>query len=238
MSKSVKKIAVKKINESEENLAKMMSIYDTSTSYYDHPSAYSMNGGNFTTRFTNIDWRNYKDIIKLVDMESWEFPDNIIMTRDKYETKKQHDDNEKAKKGKAHKNKVKKTVKTNPTRIVEQYSEPTDIWQLVSKVRYYDKDEYKMNQNGLSRKLSARDCTYIINQLDTSYFDDLRSTLDDTAIFTSLDESDHKDIMTHIVMKGKSFYLGITECPDIAVYLCDQFYPVFGWLENIAAARR
>ena len=46
-----------------------------------------------------------------------------------------------------------------------------------------------------------------------------------------IDVNKHNNIMAHIIMKGRTFYNCVMETPSISLYLIDQYYDVYDWLQ-------
>jgi hypothetical protein len=220
-----------KKDETKKDETKKVKLYHTNESYYAYESYIRSNRIHIQNRDVAFDWVNkHAEIYNLLNEGSWKFPENILTPGRK---------SPKTKKKKAHSgNKTtvnQNTVKQNT--VKQRAPSPTSIWKVVKKIRYYDKDEYKMSPRNISGKLTRDDCSYILGQLDTLYFNELRDSLDTAGVFATIEESDEKNIMTHIVLKGNQFYEGIKQCPEIALYLSNQFYPAYDWLTDIAGSR-
>lgn len=103
------------------------------------------------------------------------------------------------------------------------------FWKMVYKTRCVDKDEGYMCQS--SFPLNKEESSFSKYILNNKMFTHLKEVLDTTAIREVITtDNEYNDIMTHIIFKGQSFYNGIIADPTIALYLCDQYYPIYTWI--------
>jgi len=106
------------------------------------------------------------------------------------------------------------------------------FWALMRRVRCCDKDEGRMTKSSIS--LSPDDCRTVLYMINEKFLPALDTALTDIPIMDGIDISEYNDLLTHIIAKGSTFYDGIIANPIVSLYLCDQFYPVYTWLIQLA----
>ena len=109
------------------------------------------------------------------------------------------------------------------------YNEET-LWNDIASIRCYDRDEGIMTINNI--RLSREKCTIIVNVLNDIHLPLLRNCLRNVPVMDGIDESNYNDLLTHVICKGRDFYSGIIRNPEIVLYLCDQYYPIYTWLNQ------
>ena len=107
-----------------------------------------------------------------------------------------------------------------------------NFWHLIRRINCYDKSDGRMTKNNIV--LSHNECIDVITVIDLKYIPKLKECLVDVPIMDGIDISDYNNLLTHIIAKGEAFYNGIIANPMVSLYLCDQFYPVYTWLKQLA----
>jgi len=113
--------------------------------------------------------------------------------------------------------------------------EPIDdsvFWALMRRVGCCDKDEGRMTKCCIS--LSPDDCRTVLYMINGKFLPALKTALTDIPIMDGINVSEYNDLLTHIIAKGPEFYDGMIANPIVSLYLCDQFYPVYTWLSQLA----
>lgn len=113
--------------------------------------------------------------------------------------------------------------------------EPIDdsvFWELMGRVRCCDKDEGRMTKSSIS--LSPDDCRTVLYMINGKFLPALKTAFTDIPIMDGINVSEYNDLLTHIIAKGSAFYDGMIANPIVSLYLCDQFYPVYTWLSQLA----
>lgn len=111
------------------------------------------------------------------------------------------------------------------------YSENA-LWNDIASIRCCDRDEGVMTINNI--RLSRDICTIILDILNDIHLPLLRDCLRNVPIMDGIEESNYNDLLTHAICKGRDFYSGIIRNPEIILYLCDQYYPIYTWLTQKA----
>lgn len=95
-------------------------------------------------------------------------------------------------------------------------------------VIWTDKGESSMDCQTYRIRLLSYDTTrrkfLFIREFLPILMDDLKATIQnqsDTKLFDTLNPSQQKMLLSHIIAKGKKFYDSIIDCPDIANYLIE-----------------
>lgn len=118
----------------------------------------------------------------------------------------------------------------SPTTIIN----PTDrFWALIRRVLWYDKDERRLTRDDLRRYINiSGDVRFILERMDNVFIPELTRAVSDIPLLQSIEQENHKNILAHIIFKGLDFYNGIIDNPEVSLYLCDQYYPVYDWLRS------
>jgi predicted phosphoadenosine phosphosulfate sulfurtransferase len=87
-----------------------------------------------------------------------------------------------------------------------------------------------MNMSESSINLDYNKKTFVQTKLDSIFIPILKKKLSDTAVFNGIEENNINNFITHITFKGKVFYNAIINNPDLSLYLCTQFYPIYDWI--------
>lgn len=213
----------------------------TTYNYLERISAYSSRIIQ-SDRIVNICWKkNYKRI-KEISQLSKETPFNIkseLLKNKKYT--KQMTNEKKTKK----ENKEYDSDATNSASDIEKetiINEESDndeemiqeennaFWQIIRKIMWYDRDEGIRCSNDIHRNINRIELIFIKSQINSRFIPLLKSVLLNTPLFENLDERDQYNIMTHIILKGKEFYNGIIQNPFVSLYLFEQYYPAYDWM--------
>ena len=126
-------------------------------------------------------------------------------------------------------------INTHVDDIKTPVFEPIDdsvFWALMRRVRCCDKDEGRMTKSSIS--LSPDDCRTVLYMINGKFLPALKMALTDIPIMDGINVSEYNDLLTHIIAKGSAFYDGMIANPIVSLYLCDQFYPVYTWLSQLA----
>lgn len=126
-------------------------------------------------------------------------------------------------------------INTHVDDIKTPVFEPIDdsvFWALMRRVRCCDKDEGRMTKSSIS--LSPDDCRTVLYMINGKFLPALNTALTDIPIMDGINDSEYNDLLTHIIAKGSAFYDGMIANPIVSLYLCDQFYPVYTWLSQLA----
>jgi len=103
-----------------------------------------------------------------------------------------------------------------------------DFWNVINRIRYYDKDESFMNKNSIT--LSDNKKLFVRHKINSTFIPIMKNILLETAVMGSINIRDINNFITHIIFKGKIFYTAILNEPELSMYLCTQFYPIYDWL--------
>ena len=106
-----------------------------------------------------------------------------------------------------------------------------DFWTIIAKIISCDRDEGIMTRNSI--RLTIVECTNILSAINFKYIPELKEKLHDVPIMDGIEANDYNNLLTHIIARGKSFYIGIMNNPIVSLYLCEQFYPVHTWLTQL-----
>jgi hypothetical protein len=106
-----------------------------------------------------------------------------------------------------------------------------DFWHIIAKIISYDRDEGIMTRNSI--RLTIAECTNILAAINFKYIPELKEKLRDVPIMDGIEANDYNNLLTHIIARGKSFYIGIMNNPIVSLYICEQFYPVHTWLTQL-----
>ena len=106
-----------------------------------------------------------------------------------------------------------------------------DFWTIIAKIISCDRDEGIMTRNSI--RLTIVECTNILSAINFKYIPELKEKLHDVPIMDGIEANDYNNLLTHIIVRGKSFYIGIMNNPIVSLYLCEQFYPVHTWLTQL-----
>lgn len=144
-------------------------------------------------------------------------------------------------------NKVKDNIENilqNPVKNINKYkteekkSDNEDIyidnepfWDLVSQVPYYDKDERNMFSYNITFNKTA--CLYLLSKLNNIFIPILKKKIEAIASFEVLGDSQINNFITHIIFKGQYFYKAVLSEPCLCLYLFDNYYPIYDWLNII-----
>ena len=104
-----------------------------------------------------------------------------------------------------------------------------DFWILIKKNIWYDSDEMYMDESNI--KFNKRECIFVDNYINKNLLDIFEKKL--TNVLYELDQYNKKNMIYHIIMKGKEYYDVIMETPELGCYLLDKYYPAYEWIANI-----
>jgi hypothetical protein len=124
-------------------------------------------------------------------------------------------------------------IQTDPvakTKNIIKKKEMDMFWRIVGRYRCCDRDEGHMSAIHVPVAPESR---YVLRVMRTTLIPNLRKELDKTAICDGLDdELSYINLMSHIIAKGQAFYNGIMQNPGVSLYLCDQYYPIYTWIQR------
>jgi|SaaInlV_165m_DNA_1040744.scaffolds.fasta_scaffold78471_2 hypothetical protein len=121
--------------------------------------------------------------------------------------------------------KEKKIIKTN--KMVDDIK---NFWEIIKNIKCYDKDEGHMSVRSILPAIKRKN--FVLRILN-SYIPVIKSLLlDKTSISDAIDENQFNDLITYIIFKGKLFYEAVKKDPELSLYLCTQYSPVYTWLVN------
>lgn len=163
------------------------------------------------TRFVNIDWKN-----AITPIISASTSDKCINTNTEWHRDEKNKDV-----------KLDNEEKLNAIELIDE----SDFWALISRIRCCDKDEGGMTKNNI--RLNNDECRDVLLMINGKYIPELKTVLTNIPILDGIDASDYNNLLTHIIAKGRAFYNGIMENPVVSLYLCDQFYPVYTWINQL-----
>jgi hypothetical protein len=113
----------------------------------------------------------------------------------------------------------------------ELVPDDTVFWNLISRINWYDTDERSLNKQHIKRAFNIDQMRSILIKMKNVYIPRLRIAVA-SANLEDLVEENFNNVLAHIIMKGKIFYNGIILLPEVSLYLCDKFYPVYDWLHG------
>jgi hypothetical protein len=130
----------------------------------------------------------------------------------------------------------KKNEQVQDDTLVENFSNDEDtknditiFWNMVSKINWCDTDERSLNIQHIKRAFNINEIRFILRKMENYYMPRLRAAVESVHLADLVDEN-FNNVLAHIIMKGKIFYNGIIRLPEVSLYLCDKFYPVYDWL--------
>jgi hypothetical protein len=112
--------------------------------------------------------------------------------------------------------------------IINIIENNTYFWNVIDSVIYYDRDEMHITQIVLLQD----DRTYILQKINSTFIPILKKQLSRTAYLEGIDRLDINNFITHIIFKGRLFYTAVVKDPNLSLYLCTQFYPIYNWLSD------
>ena len=71
---------------------------------------------------------------------------------------------------------------------------------------------------------------FVMHKINSTFIPIMKNILLETAVMGSINIRDINNFITHIIFKGKIFYMAILNEPELSMYLCTQFYPIYDWL--------
>jgi len=184
-----------------------------------------------STRPVLIDWKkNINDIIKMstaVKGTTLDFTNIIDNSRQQFDTTNSIEplpDTE---------------LKTLEENTVLTYGRENSIlvksfWSIISRISWYERDERQLTTRDLTRVFSSREMEFLLDIINRIFIPELKASLGGVCLHY-IDEEKQNNILTHIIMKGQLFYTNIIEFPEVSLYLCDQYYPVYDWLRSCFA---
>jgi hypothetical protein len=107
----------------------------------------------------------------------------------------------------------------------------TVFWNMINRINWYDTDEVSLNRQHIKRTFNIDQIRFILRKMKNVYIPRLRIAVE-SAHLEDLVEENFNNVLAHIIMKGKQFYSGIILLPEVSLYLCDKFYPVYDWLHG------
>jgi hypothetical protein len=107
----------------------------------------------------------------------------------------------------------------------------TVFWDIINRINWYDTDERSLNRQHIKRAFNIDQMRFILSKMENVYMPRLRIAVE-SAHLEDLVEENFDNVLAHIIMKGKIFYNGIILLPEVSLYLCDKFYPVYDWLHG------
>jgi hypothetical protein len=114
----------------------------------------------------------------------------------------------------------------------EMKTADTVFWNMISRITWYDRDERHMYVYMALNRFTTNEKSYILQQINDIYIPKLKEKLTNVPLLQTVESDNHNNILTHIIMKGKVFYNGILNNPEVSLYLYDQYYPVYDWLRH------
>jgi hypothetical protein len=106
------------------------------------------------------------------------------------------------------------------------------FWNIIRRVVWYDKDERLLTRDNIKIYIIKRDIRYVLECMDNVFIPELKIAVSDGPLLQAIEPENHNNILAHIIIKGLEFYNGIRNNPDVSLYLCDQYYPVYDWLRS------
>jgi hypothetical protein len=132
----------------------------------------------------------------------------------------------------------KKNEQVQDDTLVENFNNDEDtkndinvFWNIISKINWGDTDERSLNIQHIKRVLNINEIRFILRKMENYYMPRLRVAVESVHL-EDLVEENFNNVLAHIIMKGKIFYNGIILLPEVSLYLCDKFYPVYDWLHS------
>ena len=108
-------------------------------------------------------------------------------------------------------------------------SNDQQFWQTIKKLNLPDPDDIEITSNYINR-LSYYEKRLITNKLPF-FINKINNILGNTnSAINTLSYEQKNNILSHIICKGKDFYLAVCGIPDIALYLINNSYPIYTWL--------
>lgn len=130
-------------------------------------------------------------------------------------------------------NNVSETNNIEETKNDDEEQINSSFWNMISRLRWYDRDEgMYLNPHTITRKFTRDEATFLLRCIKNIYIPKLSEKLIETNIFNIVSSASHNNILTHIILKGKVFYNAILDSPDVCLYLHDQYYQCYDWLEH------
>ena len=138
-------------------------------------------------------------------------------------------------------------IRHKPLELLESKSEQKELspknkqidvdiptcWLIISKIVIYEPDDGVMNKHTIKLKL-LHEFNYIKQALDNIIIPQLNAVLRENQLsveFTNYD-THYKNIIAHIFLKGENFYNSILMNPNICIFLVDNYYPIYDWINQ------
>lgn len=142
---------------------------------------------------------------------------------------------------------TKKGKQTRQTRSYELIEEPVSsinsigasdrltsvqFWNLITRNRIYDRDERTMSPQNI--RYTHQEAVNLIQYLD----DEIIPTMLDAMSEQPFDDAaqtieDKKNVITHIAMKGRTYFTNMCRNPSVVLFMCTNTYPTYTWIKNI-----
>lgn len=106
------------------------------------------------------------------------------------------------------------------------------FWNIIRQIRWYDSDDMLLSRADLQRYITTSDIRIILERMDSIFIPQLTRALSDVPLLDEIGQDNHNNILAHIIIKGLDFYNGIIDNPEVSLYLFDQYYPVYDWLQS------
>ena len=102
------------------------------------------------------------------------------------------------------------------------------FWDIISQIQYCDRDEGHVDSNYITFNKDAR--KFLLSKLNDILIPILKKKIQTVSSFENLDNIQIKNFMTHIIFKGPEFYKAVILDPDLSLYLYNNYYPIYDWL--------
>ena len=106
--------------------------------------------------------------------------------------------------------KNKDVVHIGQLNLLESISE-SEFWYLIEKIRCCDRDDGNMSKKHI--RLNSNECRKVLMAINNKYIPELKNVLDNVPIPYDIDCTEYNNLLTHVIVKGKDFYMGIIENP-------------------------
>ncbi len=140
----------------------------------------------------------------------------------------------------------KKNTRVHVRRRHELIEEPVEInsidesdrltsvqfWNLITRNRIFDRDERNMTSQNI--RYTHQEAVNLIQYLDNNIIPTMLDAMseqpfDDAA--QTIEEK--KNVITHIAMKGHTYFTNMCRNPSVVLFMCTNTYPTYTWIKNI-----
>jgi hypothetical protein len=118
----------------------------------------------------------------------------------------------------------------------KQHLSADAFWMLIKKMKWGDTDETIITYDLFKNRLPKSDLIALSYEINTIYGEKIFECIRNLDVISRFEYNRTKNIAFHIVLKGRDFYEGVLNAPDISLYLinnCQSVLKYFNLICNI-----